>query len=109
MLGAAPERSEEKSPLCSFQIPPPRPYLRQALGLGEAPVLIAAPSYLLSFSSSQRVQMATEPILQVGSLRAKNLLSAATSPPWETVRLCSHTLRASRSRALLSISGDVPL
>lgn len=31
---------------------------------------IATPSYFLSFSSSQRVQMATEPILQVGSLRA---------------------------------------
>lgn len=70
---------------------------------------IATPSYFLSFSSSQRVQMATEPILQVGSLRAQNLLSAATSPPRETVRLCRHTLRASRSRALLSISGDVPL
>lgn len=69
---------------------------------------IATPYYFLSFSSSQRVQMATEPILQVGSLRAQNLLSAATSPPRETVRLCSHTLRASRSRALRSISAAAP-
>ena len=46
-VGAAPERPEEKFPPWPFQIPPRRPFLGQALGLGESPARIATPSYFL--------------------------------------------------------------